>query len=391
MLDDLLRLVRAERGPLLSAAFVGVLLGCMFGWSLDRVGARRPRRRAAKVGPSPTPTLPPLETRAPDSATDAGPAPGVPASVPTSRVPDETAEPEPRTRRPSGLKAALEKGVRDAEAMGGIAEAAVIVGDGDPVFAGSASREMRMWSMSKPVTAIAAAPGDGGHRHSAGLDGRCATRCGDAITKSENCPQRRVVIGLKALNGGSSAKARQAFRSVLDAGRRRRRPYRARTRTARGSVATATCKRTPGAGDPLQPAPQFGVSTWTVVDAARFASALGQRRYGAPGEQVLELMRRPKGRSTELTTREDYTADSNWGAGRVFSGQNAAYKAGWGGTKQGKFMAGQIVTFAGRDGVVALAAMFHPSKQPDRDDPGQENTAAAIEAIMRAVKPKLVG
>lgn len=100
-------------------------------------------------------------------------------------------------------------------------------------------------------------------------------------------------------------------------------------------------------------------------------------------------MRRPKQESTEIPSTDDYTANANWGAGKVFG--RAAYKAGWGGSNQDpkQFLAGQYVIVQSGGRTVAIAAMFHPNQQPDRDDPGRTPAPQAIEAIFDAVKREL--
>jgi CubicO group peptidase (beta-lactamase class C family) len=240
---------------------------------------------------------------------------------------------------------------------------------------------MRMWSMSKPVTAVATllALQRAGSAPSRELM-RAMTR---AITRSENCPQRRMVVELQTLTGGSRG-ALAALRSVL-----------ATAGVTDAEFDSATVGPDPacrsylaaqrGVRDPLGPALQIGVTDWTVRDAARFAAALGEGRYGAAGTRVLTLMRRPKGRSAEESLA-DYTPHLDWGAGAAFAGLDPAYKAGWGGTQQASFMAGQyaVVRVAGH--MVAVAAMFHPRVQPPLDDPGRTNAPDALAAIFTKVK-----
>jgi hypothetical protein len=97
-------------------------------------------------------------------------------------------------------------------------------------------------------------------------------------------------------------------------------------------------------------------------------------------------MRVPKGRSREAEPNE-FTAPADWGAGRAFAGLEPAYKAGWGGTQQGEFVAGQmaLVDFP-RSPRTAVAVMFHPDVPPPIDDPGITAAGAAIELVMGSLE-----
>jgi hypothetical protein len=94
-------------------------------------------------------------------------------------------------------------------------------------------------------------------------------------------------------------------------------------------------------------------------------------------------MSAPKLRSSEAPP-EDYTPDPAWGAGTALAAWHPAYKAGWGGVTHGDFLAGQIAVASIDGHMVALAAMYHPTLQPDRDDPGRTRAPSAIETIFSA-------
>jgi hypothetical protein len=135
--------------------------------------------------------------------------------------------------------------------------------------------------------------------------------------------------------------------------------------------------------DPYAATLLLGTATWRISDMARFLHALGSGVYGDAVEQrLISLMRAPKGRSREVPS-EDFTADLEWGAGNALAGLYPAYKAGWGGTLQGAFMAAQgaVVKLADGDTIV-FAVAFHPDVQPPKDDPGLTDAPAAIEAVM---------
>jgi hypothetical protein len=125
-----------------------------------------------------------------------------------------------------------------------------------------------------------------------------------------------------------------------------------------------------------------------VSDAVRFAHALGSGAYGAAGDGVLGYLRRTKGVSAEAGPN-GFTADPAWGAGRAFARWDPAYKAGWGGADAGRFLVGQIAVVRVGAHTAAVAAMYHPSRQPTLDDPGQVNAATALEALLDRVADEL--
>jgi hypothetical protein len=285
---------------------------------------------------------------------------------------------------------ALGRGVRRAAALGGSVEAAAMAASWSaPVLAGSpgsgSKRRTRMWSMSKVVTMVALLRSLGwGDEPGDPLSPEIRQALDSAITRSENCPQRRVVLELQSLDGNGVEGAREAVAATL------------RAAGAEAEVATqvagpeSSClpyleaqREIP---DPLAPTVLLGTSTWRVADAARFLDAVGSGVYGrAVADRVLSELRIPKEPSTEISPGE-YTAAPDWGAGRALAPLHPAYKAGWGGTQQGEFMVGQIalVELPGR-GQVAIATVFHPDAQPAVDDPGLTAGPAAIEQVMGEV------
>jgi hypothetical protein len=291
------------------------------------------------------------------------------------------------------LSAALRRGVARAAALGGSVEAAAmmdrsprpIVITSEP---GGANRHMRMWSMSKVATMVALLralrwgnrPGE---RMSAEVDSALTS----AITRSENCPQRRIVLELQRLAGGIGA-ARNAMAAVFA-----RAGAGARIDTeveAPEPHCVPYLRSQTETHDPLAPALLLGTSTWRVTDAARLAHALAIDAYGsAISTRVLSLMRAPKLPSREAQVGE-LTAPLAWGAGVAFAGLDPAYKAGWGGSIDGNFLAGQLaVVPVGTDDHLAIAVMFHPRSQPPRDDPGITAAPAALQAVMESARSSL--
>ncbi len=289
------------------------------------------------------------------------------------------------------LERALRRGVRAAAALGGDVEAAAMYpGRSAPVVVasprGDASRWMRMWSMSKVVVMVALLRAEG-------WDGEAGDRLGPevesalraALTRSENCRERRVVLELQRATGAGPAGARRAVAEVLRAAGGRARPG-----TQVAPPDSSCLEYLEGEGevaDPMAPAALLGTSTWRIADAARFVAALGAGAYGrAVTEKALALMRAPKLASREVAPGE-LTAPLDWGAGEAFAGSHPAYKAGWGGTQQAEFLAGQIALVQPPSGPrLALAVVFHPDVQPPTDDPGRSAAPRGVERTMDAVR-----
>lgn len=286
------------------------------------------------------------------------------------------------------LLRALRRGVAAAAGLGGTVEAAAML-DGwqRPLVVTSerrgARRSMRMWSISKVATMIAVLRRLGwGARPGRPLSPELTAALRGAIRRSENCRQRRVVLELQRLAGGPAG-ARQALAEVFaiagaeaQVGTAVEAPEPPCVRYLEGQVELP---------DPLAPGVLLGTSTWRVGDAARLIEALSTGAYGrAISRRVLALMRAPKLPSREVPAGE-LTAPVDWGAGEALPG-DPAYKAGWGGTLHGNFLAGQIA-LARLPGLgpVSLAVMFHPATQPVRDDPGITAAPAAIETVLDAV------
>jgi hypothetical protein len=113
----------------------------------------------------------------------------------------------------------------------------------------------------------------------------------------------------------------------------------------------------------------------------RLVHALSVGTYGtAISDRVLGLMRLPKLPSREVDP-DELTAPLDWGAGESLPPETA-YKAGWGGSQNGNFLAGQIaVADLPGIGTAALVAVFHPDEQPSSDDPGITSAPAALDDI----------
>ncbi|HEY6731074.1 MAG TPA: hypothetical protein VI039_08630 [Solirubrobacterales bacterium] len=287
------------------------------------------------------------------------------------------------------LRQDLERGVEEAAALGGDVEAAVML-DGSPSplvatsEAGGAERQMRMWSISKVATMITFLRLLGwGDRPGEIPSPEALEGLVGALTRSENCRQRRVVLELQRAAGGIP-QTRQALSETFALADSKATP--GTQVEAPESLCVPYLSQQLEIPQPLAPTLLLGTSQWRVSDAVRLAHALADGTYGkALSEMVLELMEAPKRPSRESEPGE-LTAPIDWGAGTVFKGFAPAYKAGWGGTLNGNFLAGQIAIVHLQNGDdLALAVMFHPDTQPERDDPGITSAPAAIETVMEAV------
>jgi hypothetical protein len=294
------------------------------------------------------------------------------------------------------VERALRRGVAEAEELGGAVEAAAILAPWRaPVVVasppGGGERWMRMWSMSKIVTAVAMLRAKGwGEQPGEELSPEVEEALRAAVTRSENCPARRLVVELQHSHGDSPERAREAIAEVLRVAGGRARPGEEIAPPDPGCVEfLETQTEVP---EPLAPALLLGTSEWRVGDAVLLMRALGQGTYGeAVSQRLLGLMREPKLPNREALPGE-LTAPVEWGAARALGQFDPAYKAGWGGTQQGAFMAGQMALLElPGGGRAAVAVVFHPAVQPSRDDPGLTEAPAAVETVMRSLAAELEG
>ncbi|HEX5984453.1 MAG TPA: hypothetical protein VFY69_09630, partial [Solirubrobacterales bacterium] len=297
-----------------------------------------------------------------------------------------------RTLTPSEvrLREALEAGVREAAQLGGEVEAAAMLDSSPaPLVAtsapGGAERYMRMWSISKVATTVTLLRLLGWEDRQGEMPSHeLLEALAGAMTRSENCRQRRVVLELQRAAGGIP-ETREALSETFSLVEGEAIP--GSQVAAPEALCVPFLEEQLQIPEPLAPALLLGTSRWRITDAARLAHGLAVETYGeAVSEAVFELMEAPKRPSRE-TQPGELTAPLDWGAGSVFEESAPAYKAAWGGTLNGNFLAGQIavVPLEGGDHL-ALAVMFHPDVQPPRDDPGITTAPAAVETLMRAVR-----
>ncbi len=316
----------------------------------------------------------PSETSSSDAATASRPStttelPAVPANPPASIA---------------LVTRMLEQGSADALERGVTIYAAVSTDGWNRAAQVNGGEQLRMWSTAKAVTATAAlttAAKKGGQPTSE-LD--AAMR--DAIQRSENCRQRRVVLWLQEMAGGP-ADAADAVRSTL----------------ASAGIDDVDVPQTAAAPDaecidylnassatnPLGPSLLLGTAKWTAVGASRFSLGLAAGSFGAAGRKVYCLMKLPKQRSREQKDPTAYTAAVDWGAGKAMASLKPAYKSGWGGVEQQSFIAGQIVALRVHDVYYGVAVFGAPVTQPVNDDPGKTEVPAAVENLLELLAPVL--
>lgn len=305
----------------------------------------------------------------------------------------EASSPPERTPREARLERALRAGVASAAGLGGEVEAAAMFdGSTEPLVATSepngAERFMRLWSISKVATMIALLQRLGwGERHGEIPSNEVLEALSGAMIRSENCRQRRVVLELQRAAQGIPETRRALAEEFESIGAQ----FQPGSQVAPPeAICLPFLRQQVEIPEPLGPALLLGTSRWRVGDAVRLAHALAVGTFGkAISAQVLDLMGAPKQPSRESKAGE-LTAPLDWGAGRVFADLGPAYKAGWGGSLNGNFLAGQIVVvpLPGNQHL-SLAVMFHPDTQPERDDPGITVAPEAIEAVMQTVRVEL--
>jgi hypothetical protein len=366
----------SELRHLRGSALVVLTVGCIVGLLLGRVaGGGASPAHAQREATAPVLDLNKITqaSRLDGSGNPASGSPSAPPAGPSGGAPREEA-----------LKRALRAGVvRVKQLYGGTAEAAAwVVGDGAPVWSGDAVTPHRMWSMSKAVTAVTL------EREASGkIDAGTQEALTDAITRSDNCAQRAVIVRLQDLTGGPTG-ALASFENTLDAvGAHLRKEPSQSTLRGDGELQCASyVRRHASRADGT--ALQLGTAEWNLLDVIEFAHGLADDTYGAAGEPVLALMRQPKALPL-INVPGQLTEPLDWGAGETFAGLHPAYKGGWGGHLQRQYMAGQmvVVDIAGKR--VALAAIYHPAVQPSDDDPGKTHAREALDAMFRAARSGL--
>jgi hypothetical protein len=290
------------------------------------------------------------------------------------------AEAQPRRT----LEVALSSGVSQADALGGEAAAAVwIAGDRQPVLSGPTSVPHRMWSMSKAVVTVAALQAVRNRP-----DPVLRSAIADAITRSDNCAIRRVIVGLQdRLNQGTEGTIAAFERALATADARIE-------RSPQLGSAEQACLRYLNAhqgglpGSDLGVVPQFGTAEWTEYDAISFAHALSAGVYGAPGAYLLQAMSVPKQPPLEEPPPPS-APPLDWGAGAAFPvSWQPAWKAGWGGSQDRPphYLAGQLVVLRLGDVPVAVTAIFVPRAEPVTDNPGITQAPRALETMFAAAR-----
>ncbi len=278
----------------------------------------------------------------------------------------------------------LKRGSADALDRGVKIYAAVSTNGWNRAAQVNGGEQLRMWSTAKAVTATSALTTAAKKGEQPSIEIAEAMR--DAIQRSENCRQRRVVLWLQELAGGPSGAA-DAVRSTLAS-------------AGIDDVDVPQTAATPdaecidylnasSATNPLGPSLLLGTAKWTAVGASRFSLGLAAGSFGDAGRRVYRLMQLPKLRSREQKDPTAYTAAVDWGAGKAMAGLKPAYKSGWGGVEQRSFIAGQIVALRVSGVDYGVAVFGAPSTQPANDDPGKTAVPAAVENLLELLAPVL--
>lgn len=376
----------AVRNLALIALVVGLLAGGAVGWASS--GDDDPSGSAAPVAAA---------TAESGSAKVARPADATVAPT-TTQGPADAAPTEDARR--NAVSGALSKGIKDAVARyPGSAEAAVWAEEWDePVVrafqtgatevSDRSSKRLLMWSMSKAVTAVALLRATDNQPSESVREALAG-----ALTGSENCRQRRVILELQRFMGGPEGAA-TAVREVLGEAEAGTSGITSDAVASEDETCIARLRSELGwTGPARQPALQLGIDSWTIGDAVRFARHLATGGYGRAGEQVLRLLRQPKRESREVPS-SNFTAPLTWGAGAAFAGvAKPAYKAGWGGTASRPsprpYVAGQVIAVTVGGVRYGIAVYYHPTKQPPNDDPGTSDAPEALAAILQPLVRKL--
>lgn len=350
------------------AAFTaaGMLAGVLLGALLHGSSGRATVRTGAEQLPA-TATTPTAGKLRPPASTTAAPA----------RI------------DPSALSGALSKGAADVRRLGlGTAELALMLDtDATPLVRGAApDRRVRLWSMVKPVTAVALLKARG--NKVGGLERYLRA----ALLRSENCAQRKLVLELQRAQGGIDA-AKRALRDTLVAV-----GGQIETSRAQISVDGRDCRiagfESLSVADAGRQALFAGTSNWRISDAVRFAHGLRDERVFSKeiSDRILGLMRAPKLASREPGADSRITAPLEWGAGSVFRSPcwHVAYKGGWGRNVAVPFSAGQLGSVELANGRwAAFAVVFHPTVQPIDSDPGKALAPEALGAALAPLRRKL--
>lgn len=343
-----------------AALLCGVTLGLGLGWLVH--GNAAPATTVVAVPPAPA---------------------GLPAATPP-------AAPSPDVAVEAALARALEQAVRAAAPHGHLRAAVMLDRAPQPlVRPAAAGTALRTWSMIKAVTALTLLEQPGALR-----DPALTRFLEGALRRSDNCAQRKLTLELERRLGGGPAAVLSAIRSTV---------------TRAGATINVAEAQRSTQGSPACAAPQYparlsgtdasadvellGTTRWRPADAVRFVHGLRATVFDpAAAGAVLALMAAPKLPSEEIGADARLSVAPPWGAGRTFAAPcwHLAYKAGWGGSNHGDFVAGQMGAVDLPGGRwVAFSVMFEPVVQPATDDPGRVHADSVIEQALTRVKSVL--
>jgi hypothetical protein len=317
------------------------------------------------------------ETAAPPAFATSGPGPATVAAVSRSTAIVE------RDRR-ARLQAFLERAIRPAAESGQAEIAVQAEGWRQPIVATTSGREPqneRLWSVSKVLTATLLYRVLGwDDQKGEALPGELRQALAGALVRSENCRQRLIVGSLQQRLGGIP-ELQDALEDLVE------KADAAATISSEQQLPETDClpylERHAGTADPGAEGLLLGTSEWRVSDAAQLMTALSSGALGeSVGDQVLGWLRQPKLPSREVAPGE-LTVDPAWGAGVALGELRPAYKPGWGGSQQARFLASQLISVkTDALGQVAIAVNYRPAAQPPVDDPALTPAPPEVEAIL---------
>lgn len=300
----------------------------------------------------------------------------------------------PSVLSPSVLRSDLSSAVATVAARYGTVQLALLPDWwSEPLVMGQDTRStMRLWSLSKPVVALALLRAREFRRQPLGDLDRYLDW---ALERSDNCAMRELTLDLQDATGGIRG-ARSAITATLGASGAEL-DLQPIQEDREGAVCLGGAEPELSSGFADRMALLVGTARWRIGDAVRFVRGLVQglddvRGHPSVSDIVLRLMHEPKLIDEEPTTGP-LKAAPNWGAGEVFSAPcwRLAYKAGWGGAQAHlAWLGAQMGVLKLREGhTIVFAVAVHPYDQPPNDDPGETDVPRATRLILKAVRGAL--
>lgn len=304
-------------------------------------------------------------------------------------TPDQEMRETPKSEavQQAEVQKAVSSAVKEANQMGGKAQAAVAAEGWDGIAQAGSAGTFRMWSTSKPIAAVALLEAQ---EEVDGTPAKITSEMRDAIVGSSNCGMRKLVLDLQRESGGLQVAAERFESVAIESGVTSDTLATAQSGPLEDSRCNAYLEKRATRTD--ADAWLFGTAEWTNSDAALFALALSSGRLGPAGNAVRGVMSLPKEVSPDEGGEDSVSTDLDWGAGKVFPAAWApAYKSGWGGSQDGEYLASQLISLVVERQPVGISVAFSPDEQPPNDAVGQGIEDEAIEAMLTKIRDALEG